>query len=803
MTSSRRWTIRALVLVALSVGGNIVLASIASVLWIADSGVEGPEDVVAVFASSGSSAEPRDSPVSFTANGIRRRIVPAGVFAGVTGQVRTDEANSGLVSQLRLAGGRSRPRVAAVTSTYFDVLGVPVLGRAFREEDDQLGAEPVAILSRRYWQRAFGGDSSIIGSVIDATPEPVRIAGVVDGAFEGALRGERVDLWMPHNVSMRFTRTRLNHLRADSLPLLVLARLRPGVSPEQAAATLGSVSGPQASTRRTWTVPIRSLFGPHGTGAFELDHRSLGTSLGVISGLVWLCGLVSLAGMAIAGFGRRRSDFAVRLALGASRGQLARSLAGELGVLLLGGMALGTLVAAVAMRVVLQLDMPDTLRADLSVASLPVVAWGTLVAFVTVALACAAPVVALLRLKTSSALFGEWSGVRRHRYRSALLSATVAGATILVLLAVISMSTVRESFSDARGFSADEVLFLDVRTRTSIGESDELWQEYARHQLIAARALTASLAAIPGVDAVALGRPHVNKDYQRQFATERTVGTITGDVSVRCVVASVGDGYVGAMGLNIVGGRDFLSSEEGAVIVSRSLATTLMPGGNIVGTVVRLGGPLQVVGVFEDVAFGSASNGPVPAAVIQRPVNRMTEGTTLAWVIRSNRPAAIRSQVRDLAEQHLPRAVDYSVLTADEATGLDVADMRLGSYVFVVYAMVTLVVAASGVWLLVAMAIDSQRRVLGIRFALGASARQLRFSLLAGAFLPVVIGLIGGSAGAVLVHRLLGAWLYVPVLSSLPWYLAGVLIVLVASILAAWFGSQRVLTMPVGELFRS
>ena len=266
---------------ALVIGINLLVFSIVNALWLRPLPIADPGRVVTVLQ--------RLSTVrSLDAAGARAFDVP------VAGQVVTTGFNEAFKPQIKLSQIAEPLETVGVTPLYFSVLEVPVLGRSFTEADEQTGAEPVGIISDRIWTRFFGRRPDVIGTVVAASPRPLRIVGIAPPTFEGARRGERTDLWVPTGVVRDLAP---ENRQIDSPSLMLFARLRP----DQSIASLEKRyrelvrqpdGSPSAAATAPTFAPLADVFGTSDSPSILIRETG---ALSVVSGLSllgttrWLC----------------------------------------------------------------------------------------------------------------------------------------------------------------------------------------------------------------------------------------------------------------------------------------------------------------------------------------------------------------------------------------------------------------------------------------------------------------------------------------------------------------------------------
>ena len=332
--------------VTLAVGANVAVFAVVDGLWLRPRPVRAPDRVVVI---SNLPAAAGATPIDAIRSADLAAFDHLPIFDGVAGQV----APSGLM-------GDFRPRVVldqvghpvetlGVTARYFSVLGARVLGRDFSSDDDRFGAPAVGIVSEDLWRHAFAGDPTLVNRIIATSHGPLEVIGIAPAGFHGARLGELTDLWIPRELVPRVSTLAVG--LADPsffdrlMPLVGLARLKPGVSPAEAARAI-------ATPRSRFVVyPLRDVFGSPDQPTTVVRESTLVALLGTTAALVLASGCLTLLALLLVHYERRRHELAIRVALGASPSQLARQLGLELVGLAAAGAVGALVVADVALRV--------------------------------------------------------------------------------------------------------------------------------------------------------------------------------------------------------------------------------------------------------------------------------------------------------------------------------------------------------------------------------------------------------------------------------------------------------------------
>jgi predicted permease len=675
----------------------------------------------------------------------------------------------------------------AVTANYFDVLGVPVpQGRGFRADEDAVAdGAAVAVVSHGLWQRHLGGRGDVIGSTVKLSGLPYTVIGIAPEAFPGTMPGIASDFWVPVTMvdRLQFTgvqwsgdgdagKTRLE--RRSSRWLFVKGRLADGATIEQARAQAEAVFASLAQQYPLTNEQALVSLVPAANIRFHpmLDGYVRAASAGLLGavGLVLAIACANVAALLLARGAARRREMAVRAAIGAGRARLVRQLLSE-GLVLaaLGGLG-GVLLASWAGRLIgayATTVLPITTSFDFSL-DRAVLAFAIAVSLATALVFGLAPAWSASRPELVPALKDTLDGGGAVRRRLTVRDGLVVGQLALSLVLLVCGALLARGLVVARatdlGFDPSRVAVLSFNAQ--MNGYDE-----PRAMALRARVLEAA-RAVPGVTAASLSTrlplgPDIN--MSSYAVPGRHAADDDGDSSD---TVAVGADYFAVMGVPIVAGRAFTEDEAAndrpVVIVNETFATTYWPGQSAVGRVVHSGGfdqpALQVVGVARDHKIRSAGERPMP--YVHVPIGR---GRNIDLVVRTAGPAAALVPALKRAVWALePDAVFQAEGAATEAVDATLAPTRIGAALIGAVGVLALLLAAVGLYGVIAYSVSLRTREVGIRMALGAERGQvLRMVLGQGLRLALVgIGLGAGLAAAaatVLQSMLYGVSTFVPV----------------------------------------
>ena len=658
--------------------------------------------------------------------------------------------------ELSAADSRSEQLTGvAITSDYFSVLGkFPLLGRSFTDEDLRSGVRHV-ILSHRLWRERFQSDPAIIGKSIRLDRGPWTIVGVapegfqhVGGDYRSPLQGESVDIWIPLAVDRPERAIRGFHY------CNAIARVSAEFTESQARGELErlaitySQGYPQYGAYRARMEPLLNEV----TGR----SRQIVWLLATAGGLVLLVACGNIAGLSIARALSRRHELSLRRALGANGWQLLRVGLAENLLIGVVGALVGLVLAAAGLPLVRQLLPVDFPRAH----EIAVTGMGALfavsVAIATVVVAGVVPSIGGDALPSS--LQRVTSGYEPRRRRAFLVVGEVALAGVLCAGALFLLRSYQEIGARDHGFNPEGALTF----RLTIRSGDRVDPGYvARVQ----EDIRTRIGEIPGVVAVGASTnlPWSGYDENTGFGIVGRVAEDNDGPSARFQAAS--PGYFEAAGMRLIGGRLFDRTRDATgaaltVIANDALADRYFPSGNAVGSLVNLwGAERQIIGVVQGIKDYPADLDIKPAFWF--PLGQV-EFASVFYAVRSSGidPAALTPAVTAAVHGVDPELPLADIRTLERRAAGALAARRFALWLFQVFTVLALVLAAAGIYGLLAYVVRQRRKELGIRVALGARRADLWSMILsdglkmavAGAMCSLLLIPVGG--------RLLQAFLY-------------------------------------------
>ncbi|HSB54319.1 MAG TPA: ABC transporter permease [Gemmatimonadales bacterium] len=654
-----------------------------------------------------------------------------------------------LPASVRTSG---EPRLEAgllVSANYFPVLGVRMaLGRGFTADEDRVGGPPVVIISHGLWQRQFGSDPAILGRTITVNGHALTVVGVTEAGFHGHIAALDFTLWAPVTLMPILSDRGADPLSRRSSSLEIVGRLAPGVARAQAYEVLDAVSiqaGREAGRDWDQTVDVRRYLPLPAEVALPAGGF-LGLLI-LLGGLVLLIASANVANMLLARATARGREMGVRLALGASRGRLIRQLITESLVLFLVGGALGTALASLAVSAIarFQPPLPIPLLLDFHLdmrvlmVSLGITLMAGLLFGLTPALqATRHDLTAVLRDALASARVGRW------RLRGFMVSGQVAGTAFLLVVAGLFVRALGRAGNVDVGFNPTDVQVLGMEMRVSNYQGERLT---AFDQAVEQR-----IAQLPGVVSVA------GTDFlPLNMGTQQTMVNLEGKPPQQGVgifetdFASVTPGYFATLQLPLKSGREFTAADRpGApdvAVINEKLASQLWPGEDPIGKRLRFGSPTEgstteIVGVIPNVNVRAIGEAPVP--VIYVPLAQ-SNGRNLALLVRT-RPGSAPSAGELRAALH---EIDPNLPLSQEGKYSDIIALallpnRIAAFLATMFGITGVTLAAVGLYGLLAFRVQSRRKEIGIRMALGAGAGEVRRLVMREALLVTLTGLAFG-----------------------------------------------------------
>jgi len=711
--------------------------------------------------------------------------------------------------------GLGEPRVVragVVSGSYFDVMGLkPVVGRLIGPNDDRPNAAGVAVLTHRFWSGTLNGDRSVIGKTVRFDERSATIIGVLEPSVPYPAETEIIAnvVTSPHHLEAEMVTGRVHRMTE------LFGRLRPGATLESARAELRGVHAamvkahpeayPKKGDFRIDAVQLRDQIAS--------PARTVLLVLLAASGLVFVIACSNVANLILARSVRREGELAIRATLGASAWALRRTLLAESLLLCGAGAILGVALARPMVALLARYASRFSVRAlDLTVdASLLWVGVGlALIAAVLLAFVPRLP-----SAEASGGLGASSGGVRitsGTNRRLRLFAVTQIAASFVLLAGAGMLLAALFALQAARTtFQTRNVLTLVVPEMSYGRTPDQVigfYQEAMRR-----------ISAVPGVEQVAVGtqvpwREAGNFGPGFQLSYEGHVRA-SADDDPRAQFRTVSPGFFAALGVPVLGGRDFNDGDrrdsEKVVIISQSLAQLLFPNKDAVGRYLMWTDPVmqfikmstdrrRIVGVVGDIDDENVV--PGPAMNVYHPMGQAFGGGRL-FVHTKTDPYALAAPItriiRDLsAEQPVEQVATLADVKAEV-----LAPERLNALVFGVFAGVALLIAVVGVAGVLAFSVSARTREFGIRLAIGSEPRHLLAGVLGEGAVIAGAGIVTGVVGGFILARLVGGYIANVRLPGILPLIGAALLLVAAAILASLIPAARASRVNVLEALRS
>ena len=790
------FTTVAVLSLALGIGANTAIFTLINALLLRDLPVQHPEQLVQLRASR------PDSKVPFSYPMLRELERQQRVFTGLVGW------GGGGMWNLEANGVLTRELVMSLTGNAYSELGVtPLLGRLFVPADsDPATAAQVAVLGYEFWQRRFAGSPAVVGKSIRIEGHPFTIVGVTRKWFAGMTPGEPLDVTVPITAIPMLEEGNRFQLESRSLLwLFVTARLKPGITIEQARSQLASVWPDvlRATASTDTPGPRRDRFLSMG---LELSPAARGFSTGLrfnfvrplyvlaaIVGFILLLACVNLANLMLARAAARGHELSVRVAIGASPWSLAQQVFTESLVLSLTGAALGLAFANWGSHFLVYL-MTRNREVPVSYDLAPdprVLALTVAVAVLTGILFALAPAWRASRQDPAAAL---QHGTRAlsggpGQLSRALMVTQVALSMVLLLAAGLLVSSFTRLHNLEFAFPKDRVLQISLYPRP--GGYQNLDIHAYRQQLLE------RVAAFPGVSSVAFSDISFPEREPWHDAVVPAAADPSTAPHVNANAVEVSAGFFSTLNVPLLQGRAFDDGDDEhhpkVAIINQSLAKRLFPNADALGKLIHFSVTpeyqnLQVVGIAADARLINLRDPSSPVLYLSSLQTPRQWGYLIVRTAESPESIApaISKQIDSLGHEYA-----YSTKTVAEVASYELTEERITAMLSAFFAVLALLLASIGLYGLMSYAVTRRTREIGIRVALGAQQQNVLWIVLRETLALAILGLVIGIPCAIAACRLISSMLFGLSPSDLPTTMGVSILLLFVALIAGYLPARR------------
>jgi putative ABC transport system permease protein len=790
---SPAFTLAAVAALTLGIGVNTAIFSVVNAVLLKPVSFADPDRLVVFMNTSPNNSNPAASPAKVSHYREQTDVVDH-VSAFRTGIV--NYTSGSFPEQLRSG---------QVSADFFTLFGAPFIrGRAFTVEEDTPGAEKVVVLSQRFWETRFNRAEDVIGKSISLGGEPYTVVGVL-GAFTFEDFAPDPHVWMPFQLPINST-DQGHYFQAG-------ARLKPGVSLQQAQTKL-------RESANDYRRKFPNGLGPNGGFSVEPIRevlvRNVRTSLLVLVGAVSFVLLIACANVAnlllVRATGRKR-EIAIRAAIGGSRWRIVRQLLTESVVLSLAGGVLGLILGIIGIRALLSVNTAGLPRVGEFGASVGVdwrvLAFAVLVSLGTGVLFGLIPALQSSKTDLTTTLKDtggrSGTGFRQNKVRSILVVTEVALALVLLIgSALLIRTSLALSYVDP-GFDATNVLTMRMSLAGPKYQDAQVVEQLVRNGIDRLRTL-------PGVvEASATCCVPLQGGYGLPFTIVGRAVEGPGPYHGGGGWMTISPGYFEVFKIPAKRGRTFNDRDDSSavpvVIINEAMARQYWPKADPLNDRLVIGRGVmrefagererQIVGVVADTRDGGLNSQPqpqmfIPQAQVPGPVNVLNlRLSPMAWVVRTRtEPRAMSNAIQEELRQSTGLPVS-NVQSMEEVVSTSVSRQRFNMWLMTVFGASALLLAAIGIYGLMAYSVEQRTQEIGIRLALGAQTSQVKNMVVFQGMRLAVAGVIIGVAAAFGLSRVIATFLYQVTARDPLVFVAVPLLLTVIAFFAVWLPARR------------
>lgn len=772
-----RFAVFAIIIVGLGIGASVTVFSVANAMLIRPLPFREPDRLIWMPNSSADGLSGTTSQV----NSVLRIIENNKSFEAVGAYFAFSSAND-----TRLTENKETVRLSGlpVTRNFFDVLGVKLeLGRGFSLEESAWNGPRAVMLSHALWTRRYNSDKTIVGKSLILNDQPTTVVGVLPATFDfGAVfvPGTHIDFFTPFPMTAETNRW--------GNTLSVVARLKPG-----ATVTAANTELKVLAARMLSETPKMNTFKPIARSLREQVSGSVRAALIVLAlsvGVVMLIVCANLSNLLLARATTRQKEMAVRVALGAGRQRLVRQMLTESLVLAACGAIVGLMLAVAGTRIIAGLNgmnLPLLSEVRIDGVALGVTALLAIVAGLAFGLVPALQIPSTAvhgALKESSR--SSTGGNRGKVVRSSLVIAEIALACMLLVGAGLLTRSFLKVLDVDMGFKPAQVASMRVDPPSSETKTQQAFVAYVDEVLRLARE-TPGVQAAGTTDGLPLGGNRswgVNSKESGYPKAEWPEG----------FVHIVSDGYVTAMQIPIKAGRDFTVHDDPAsekvIIVNETLARTLWPGVDPIGHYMKADQERRVIGVVADVHHLALEKGSGNEFYL--PIRQSGDFSTLDLVFRARTSTnSVAGAIRTALKPVAPSLPANQITVLQNVVDTSVSPRRFMTVLLAGFAAFALLLALLGIYGVISYTVNHRTQEIGVRMALGATARQLQVRIIRETLSLAAVGMVIGTVASWALAKTLGGLLF-GVTAADPMTFAGMLVVLtVVAVISGYLPARR------------
>lgn len=794
------YTLVVVLTLAIGIGANTAIFSLVDAVLIKMLPVKHPEQLVVIETYNQRGEQNNFSYPLFEQLRDRAQIF-TGVFAAIDG-----------TSNMEFIGPSpdAQPlpvEVQLVSGEYFPVLGVSAItGRTLTVEDNKVpGAHPVAVINYAFWQKALSGDASIVGKGIKLKNQPFTIIGVTPPEFFGEAVGRAPDIWVPLMMQPQFDRGESFLALPNMGWLRVMARLDSGGSLQQAQAAsavwLSQVQSDQGelgrNARRLGKVEI--VTGSKGLSKTRNKFSKQLWILTAVVGLLLLIACANVANLLLVRATVRAKEVAVRLAIGAGRWRLIRQFLTESLLLAFAGGVLGLFFASWGSKLLLVMASEGAGPIPINVSTnLRILSFAMLLALITAVLFGVVPALSATRRDVNTTLKVNTVASPHLSLSRLLVVVQVALSLLLITGAGLFVQTLRNLRSRDLGFAADKVLQVRINAGAAGYKDEQLPDLYGR--------LLDSVRSVPGVVSVSTADSGFRTGNSQTCCVAVEGYTFSANEDRQIRTDRVAPGYFQTIGLPILLGREFLPQDlipqdkqpannkartfPKLAIINEAMARRYFGDANPVGKHFGWGDPpkvkydFEIIGVANNANDGNLREGI--SSLIYLPGNRGSLLVVRAAGVPDSIAASVGSEIRAIDKNLVVSGIKTIPQLVDQSLILEKLLAKLSSF----FGVLALLLAAFGLYGVMAYAVVRRTKEIGIRMALGAQPNSLRLMVMRETLLLVLVGVLIGVPAALAATRLISSLLYGLTPNDPITVSVAILVIVVSAILASFLPAR-------------